>query len=85
VKTHRFDLISLVFGIVAIAIGIPAINGRLGNLVNDRPDALVPLIILGAGLVAVAVALKRGIGAGDSAPLLQDVDGAGNHQGDRGE
>lgn len=84
-KTHRFDLISLVFGVVVIAIGIPAINGRLGNLVNDRPDALVPLIILGAGLVAVAVALKRGIGAGDSAPLFQDVDSPGNHQDDRGE
>ena len=48
VKTHRFDPVSLALGIVAIILGIVAINSRLGNVVNDRPDALVPLLLLGA-------------------------------------
>ncbi len=83
-KTHRLDLVSLLLGIAAIVGGIAAINGRLGNLVNDRPDSLIPLIVLGAGLVAVAVAAKRGLGErGDL--QLQEVDGAGNDQHHRAE
>jgi hypothetical protein len=76
VKTHRLDPVSLLFGIVAIIIGIAAINARLGNLINDRPDALIPLLVLGVGLLAVIVAARRS---------FQDVDGAGDDQHDRAE
>ena len=72
-KVHRFDLVSLMFGIVAIVVGIGAINGRLGNLINDRPDALLPLIALGFGLLAVIVAARRS---------FQDVHSAGDDQHD---
>lgn len=75
-KTHRLDPVSLLFGIVAIIIGIAAINARLGNLINDRPDALIPLLVLGVGLLAVIVAARRS---------FQDVDGAGDDQHDRAE
>jgi hypothetical protein len=71
VKTHRFDPISLFFGIITIVVGFAAINSRLGRLVNDRPDALVPLLVLAAGVVAVVVATRR---------ALQDVDGASDAQ-----
>jgi formate hydrogenlyase subunit 3/multisubunit Na+/H+ antiporter MnhD subunit len=73
VKTHRFDPISLFFGIITIVVGFAAINSRLGKLVNDRPDALVPLLLLAAGVVAVVVATRRS---------LQDVDGASDDQHD---
>jgi uncharacterized membrane protein HdeD (DUF308 family) len=76
VKTHRFDPVSLLFGIAAIVVGIAAINSRLGNLLNDRPDALVPLLLLGVGIVAIASATKRS---------LQDVDRASDDQYDRSE
>lgn len=66
-KKHRFDPVSLLLGIAAIVAGIAAISGRLGNLVNDRPDALVPLMVLGAGLVVVTVAAKRGLSQPDDA------------------
>ena len=72
-KVHRFDLVSLMFGIVAIVLGIGAINGRLGNLINDRPDALLPLIALCAGLLAIIVATRRS---------FQDVHSAGDDQHD---
>ncbi|HEX3089387.1 MAG TPA: hypothetical protein VHQ23_12080 [Ilumatobacteraceae bacterium] len=72
-KTHRFDPISLFFGIITIVVGFAAINSRLGKLVNDRPDALVPLLLLAAGVVAVVVATRRS---------LQDVDGASDDQHD---
>ena len=75
-KTHRFDLISLLFGIVTVAIGFAAINSRLGNLLNDRPDALVPVLLLSIGVAAIAIATRRS---------LQDVDSAGDDQHDRGE
>lgn len=75
-KIHRLDPISLAFGIAVVIVGITAIKGHLGNLVNDRPDALIPLIVLGAGLLAVAVAARRS---------LQDVHGAGDDQHDRAE
>jgi hypothetical protein len=76
VKTHRLDPVSLLFGIVAIVIGITAIDARLGNFINDRPAALVPLLVLGAGLLAITVAARRS---------FQDVDGASDDQHDRGE
>lgn len=75
-KTHRFDPVSLVFGIVAIVAGIAAINARLGNMVNDRPDALVPLLLLCIGFVAIAIATKRS---------LQDVDRPSDNQYDSSE
>jgi hypothetical protein len=76
VKTHRFDPISLLFGVAAVVVGFAAINSRLGNLVNDRPDGLIPLLVLAVGALAVAVAGRRSI---------QDVDGAGDDQHDRAE
>jgi len=76
VKAHRFDPISLVLGIPVIVVGIAATNTRLGNLINDRPDALVPALMLTLGVVAVAVAARRS---------LQDVDRTGDDQYDRAE
>ena len=58
-KTHRIDPVSLLLGIIVVIAGIAAIGGRLGNLINDRPDALVPLIVLGVGLLTVVVATRR--------------------------
>ena len=75
-KTHRVDLVSLLFGIVTVVIGFAAINSRLGNLLNDRPDALVPVLLLSIGVAAIAIATRRS---------LQDVDSAGDDQHDRGE
>ena len=75
-KTHRFDPVSLLFGIATIVVGIASITGRLGNLVNDRPDPLIPLIVLTAGVLAVIVAARRS---------FQDVHGAGDDQHDRAE
>jgi flagellar motor component MotA len=75
-KTHRFDPVSLVFGIAVIILGIAATSSRLGNFINNRPDALIPLVVLGAGLLAVIVATRRS---------LQNVDGASDDQHDRAE
>ncbi len=58
-KAHRFDPVSLLLGVIVVAIGIAASNARLGNLINNRPDALLPLIVLGVGLSTVAVATRR--------------------------
>ncbi len=80
-KTHRIDLVSLLLGLITIVMGVAAANARLGKLLNDRPDAVAPLVVLGIGLLAVAVATRRIIG-GES---LQDVDGPGNDQHDRAE
>jgi hypothetical protein len=74
VKTHRFDPISLLFGVAAVVVGFAAINARLGNLLNDRPDALIPLLLLGFGVLAMALAARRS---------FQDVDRAGDHEHDR--
>jgi tellurite resistance protein TehA-like permease len=73
VKTHRFDPVSLVFGIVVIVIGIAAINGHAGNLINSRPDALVPLIVLGVGLLALVVATRRVLNGRDEAALPDEA------------
>jgi hypothetical protein len=76
VKVHRFDPISMLFGIVVVIIGIASTNARLGRLINDRPDGLIPLVILGLGLLAVVAATRRS---------FQDVDGASNDQHDSAE
>lgn len=75
-KVHRFDPISMLFGVIVIVIGVAATNARLGNLINDRPDGLIPLLVLGVGLLTVAVATRRS---------LQDVDGTGNDEHDGAE
>ena len=75
-KTHRFDPISLLFGVAAVIVGVAATNSHLGNLVNDRPDGLIPLLVLAVGALAMAVAARRS---------LQDVDGSSDHQNDRAE
>jgi hypothetical protein len=74
--THRFDPISLVLGAIVIAIGIAAGNARLGNLINHRPDALVPLAVLGAGLLTVAVAARRIVHSEPNDGLPEDVTSA---------
>ncbi len=70
-KTHRLDLTSLLFGIATVVLGIGAIRGTLGNLINNRPDALIPLLLLGVGLVAIGTAARRS---------FQDVDRASDDQ-----
>ena len=75
-KTHRFDPISLLLGVAAVVVGFAAISSHLGNLVNDRPDGLIPLLVLAVGALAMAVAERRS---------FQDVDGAGDDQHDRAE
>ena len=75
-KAHRLDPVSLVLGVLVIIAGVAATSTRLGNLINNRPDALVPALLLALGVVAVAVAARRS---------LQDVDGSGDDQYDRAE
>ncbi len=74
-KAHRVDFVSLVLGIITVVAGFAAIRARLGNLINDRPDALVPLVVLGVGLVAVAVATRRIVheDGGSAAPDDQTI------------
>jgi hypothetical protein len=76
VKTHRLDLTSLLFGIAAVVLGVAAIRGRLGNLINNRPDALIPLLLLGVGLLAIGTAARRS---------FQDVDRSSDDQHDGAE
>jgi hypothetical protein len=76
VKTHRFDPISLLFGVAVVVVGVAAIKARLGNMLNDRPDALIPLLVLAIGALAMAVAARRS---------FQDVDGASHDEHDRPE
>ena len=75
-KTHRLDLTSLLFGIAAVVLGVAAIRGRLGNLINNRPDALIPLLLLGVGLLAIGTAARRS---------FQDVDRSSDDQDDGAE
>ncbi|MEO7370509.1 MAG: hypothetical protein ABI949_02130 [Ilumatobacteraceae bacterium] len=72
-KKHRLDPISLLFGLAVIILGFTATNSRLGTMVNDRPDRLVPVLLLVVGLAAVAVAGRRS---------FQDVDRAGDDEHD---
>lgn len=60
--THRFDPVSLLLGVITVVGGVAATNSRLGRLVNDRPDALLPIIVLAVGVVAIAVAARRLVG-----------------------
>jgi divalent metal cation (Fe/Co/Zn/Cd) transporter len=76
VRRHRFDLISMLLGIAVVIVGIEAINSRLGNLINDRPHTLVPLVLLGAGIVVIGIATRRS---------FEDVHRSGDHQNDGGE
>ena len=75
-KTHRLDLTSLLFGIATVVLGIAAIRGRLGNLINTRPDVLIPLLLLGVGLLAIGTAARRS---------FQDVDRPSDDQDDGAE
>lgn len=75
-KTHPLDPVSAVFGVIAMIAGMAAVNSRLGNLINDRPDALIPLLVLTVGLLAVIVAARRS---------FQDVDRTSDDQHDRAE
>ena len=75
-KTHRLDLMSLLFGIATVVVGIAAIRGRLGNLINNRPDSLIPLLLLAAGLLAIGTAARRS---------FQDVDRSSDDQHDGAE
>jgi hypothetical protein len=75
-KTHRLDPVSLLLGVLVVVMGISAINARLGNLINNRPDAMIPLLVLGFGVLAIAVATRRS---------LQDVDGTSDDQHDSAE
>ena len=75
-KTHRLDLTSLLFGIATVVLGIAAIRGRLGNLINNRPDSLIPLLLLGVGLLAIGTAARRS---------FQDVDRPSDDQDDGAE
>jgi hypothetical protein len=51
VKRHRLDLASLVLGLLAVAVAIAALAGRLGELIN-HPATAAPL---GLALLGVAV------------------------------
>jgi hypothetical protein len=54
---QRFDPASLLLGLVAIAIGVAALIGRLGELMN-RPAAALPLAIGVLGLAVIASARR---------------------------
>ena len=71
-KSHPFDPVSFLFGIITVVAGIAAINGHIGNLINSRPDALVPLIVLGVGLLAVVVATRRMLRGHDEIPASDE-------------
>jgi hypothetical protein len=58
---HRLDLLSLLLGAAVIAVGIITSTDRLGALINDRPDSLVPVASLAAGAVLVFIALRRAV------------------------
>ncbi|HEY4609022.1 MAG TPA: hypothetical protein VIH06_07450 [Ilumatobacteraceae bacterium] len=75
-RRHRFDLVSMLLGIAVVIIGISALDSRLGNLINDRPHTLIPLLLLGTGIVVIGIATRRS---------FQDVDRTGDHQHDGGE
>jgi hypothetical protein len=61
VKAHQFDPISMLLGVITVVIGFTAISSRLGNLINDRPDSLLPFAVLAFGVVAIAVAARRSL------------------------
>jgi len=58
---HRLDLLSLLLGATVIAVGIITSTDRLGTIINDRPDTLVPAASLVVGAVLVVIALRRAL------------------------
>ena len=72
-NTHRFDPISLVLGLLAIAAGIGAANGSLVGVITKRPDTLVPLLLMVAGVVAIAMAARRSIAAHEPAGVHEST------------
>jgi hypothetical protein len=81
-KRHPIDVVSLVLGVITVIVALEAVNNRLGNLINDRPDALLPTLVLLVGALLLAVTTRRALRA-ESA--TENVDGAGDDQGDRAE
>lgn len=77
---HKLDLVSLLLGAGVIAIGIITSTDRLGALLNDRPDSLIPAATLVAGAVLVFIALRRAVGerTRQPAPALLDIE-PGDH------
>jgi hypothetical protein len=69
---HRLDLLSLLLGAAVVAIGIITSTDRLGALINDRPDSLVPVASLAAGAVLVFIALRRAVSERTPPPALVD-------------
>jgi ABC-type transport system involved in cytochrome c biogenesis permease subunit len=55
---HRFDAVSLVFGLLAVAVGVAAWAGRLGRLINE-PSAAIPLAVGLVGVALIASARQR--------------------------
>jgi len=51
---HPLDPVSLVLGLVALAAGISAVAGRLGDLLNE-PGVVIPMAL---GLVGVMLILS---------------------------
>lgn len=81
-KRHPIDVVSLVLGVITLVAALAAVNNRLGNLINDRPDALVPTLVLVAGALVLMVTTRRVLRAESGA---EDVDGASDDQRDRAE
>ena len=75
-KAHRFDLLSMLLGVAFVIAGIAAISSRLGKLLNDRPEALIPLVLLGIGVAAIVAGTRRS---------LQDRDRSGGRDYDPAE
>ena len=55
---HPFDLLSLVLGVVAIALAVAALGGWLGSIVNT-PATLIALAVGVVGLLLVASVRPR--------------------------
>ena len=55
---HPFDLLSLLLGVVALALGVGALAGWLGPLVNT-PAGAVAIVVGLLGVLLVASAYHR--------------------------
>ena len=70
---HRFDPLSLLLGVVALALGVGALAGWLGPLVNS-PAGAVALVVGLLGVLLVASAYRRPSSASPPAsPPLDEV------------
>jgi hypothetical protein len=58
VTRHPFDLLSLVLGVVAIALAVAALGGWLGSIVNT-PATLIAIAVGLVGLLLVASVRPR--------------------------